>query len=65
VKRTLEWSKIIFGERNGFWATAREQIFSTIRAQSSFSMKFYNRAANCEKFAYFIENFLLRLASAV
>ena len=22
VKRTLEWSKIIFGERNGFWATA-------------------------------------------
>jgi len=24
VKRTLEWSKIIFGERNGFWATALE-----------------------------------------
>jgi hypothetical protein len=24
VKRALEWSKIIFGERNGFWATARQ-----------------------------------------
>ena len=49
----------------GIWATASEQIFSTIRPQSSFSMKFHNRAASCEKFAYFIENFFLKLASAV
>jgi hypothetical protein len=37
VTQALEWSKIIFAERNGFWATAREHIFSTIRVQSSFS----------------------------
>ena len=24
VKRALEWSKIIFSEWNGFWATARQ-----------------------------------------
>jgi len=38
VERTLEWSKIIFGERNGFWATAlqaaRSEFFRDLLRRS-------------------------------
>jgi hypothetical protein len=42
VKRTLEWSKIIFGERNGFWATAH------CVAKSEFFRDFEGKN-NCER----------------
>jgi hypothetical protein len=57
VKRTLEWSKILFSERRGIRATDQKTL-------SEGTTGFSKSSPNCEKFAYFIEKMFFRTASA-